>query len=105
MRAGRVSLWLLNVIVTIVGGWCLSWTINLWTINLPYPIDIAIRWGLHIVGHDELANTDDLETIVVLLYLCLCWIAVGLAVWVTNRLRAKRITRNANGGRAIGGKR
>lgn len=74
----------LNIIATLAGAWILGTAIINMPINMPDWLDDALRALLHIIGHDELANPDDMPGIASLAILIASAIVCGLIVWFAN---------------------
>lgn len=87
-----------------IGGWYL-WQVpelipcgkivDIWPCsNMPNSVDMLIRLGLSVVGHDELANPDDMEVLAVLLYWLISTLVVAAVLLLLHRgfrrYRAKR---------------
>jgi hypothetical protein len=73
-----------NVTITLIGGWFLSHVIEFWPYNMPDFLDVAIRAVLKVTGHEELANTDDIEKLAILLFLIVSILFVGAVVLLCN---------------------
>ena len=97
MNFRRPAIWLINVCATIIGGWYLNLLVDRLPFNMPYPVDMGIRGFLHLIGHDELSNPDDMEVLAGGLYLVVCLLIVGVLVWAVNRALRRRTDRGVAG--------
>ncbi len=88
-RLGRVAL---NVVATLVGSRAILDQVLSMPENMPAPVENGLRFALHLVGHDEMANADDMEMLAWLLYFSGSLIAAGVIVWGVNRV-AVRVAR------------
>jgi hypothetical protein len=82
----------LLVLVSIIGGWQATYLIQDIPSNMPYAVDMFIRFGLSAIGHEELANPDDMEVLGLLLYWIVSAVVIGIVLYVAwsairNRLR------------------
>lgn len=95
------------IAASVIGGWFL-WQVpdlipcgnitDIWPCSdMPYPVDMFIRFCLSITGHDDLANPDDMEVLSALLYWLIATLLVGLLIYlgkrVLQRYLAKRKSR------------
>ena len=64
---------------------------------MPYPVDMFIRFYLSVVGHNELANPDDMEVLAALFYWIIATLLVGGLIltgyWALRRYRNQRATK------------
>jgi hypothetical protein len=68
----------LLVLMSIVGGWQVTYLILMIPSNMPYAVDMFIRFGLSVIGHEELANPEDMEVLALLLY----WTVSAVVIWI-----------------------
>jgi len=73
--------------------------------DMPYPVDMFIRFCLSIAGRDDLANPDDMEVLSALLYWFIATLLVGLLIYlgkrVLRRYLANRKSRKQRMARAL----
>jgi hypothetical protein len=50
--------------------------------NMPYAVDMFIRFGLSVTGHEELANPDDMFVLALLLYWTVSAVVIGIVLYV-----------------------
>lgn len=93
MKRRKFAVWTGNVVVTLCGGWFLNEFLGTLPFNMPYPVDLGIRWFLNVIGHNELANPDDMEILAFFLYLFGSVTFVGLCVFIVNRVILKQCVR------------
>ena len=54
---------ILLVLVSVVGGWQVTCLIDMFPSNMPYAVDMFIRFGPSATGHEELTNGDDIPAL------------------------------------------
>lgn len=83
-----------NVVVALVGGWWLAQWVSTLPYEMPSWLEDGIRGGIRLAGSRSLDNTDDIETIAILVAIVACSALVGvvlaLANWLGRRLIARR---------------
>ena len=83
-----------NVLVALVGGWWLAQFVASLPYEMPSWLDSGIRAGIRLTGASQLDNTDDIETIAIILAILACSALVGvvlaIATWLGCRLIARR---------------
>lgn len=91
----RFALLVINVLVTLIGGWIIAHLIAALPIAMPDFLDDGLRAVLRFAGHSELANPDDMPALALMLILVLSWIFVGLLVALANviirKISARRL--------------
>lgn len=68
------------VLVSIVGGWQATYLIDTIPRNMPYAVDMFIRFCLSVTGHEELANPDDMAVLALVLYWIVSAILIGIVL-------------------------
>lgn len=68
------------VLVSIVGGWQATYLIDMIPRNMPYAVDMFIRFCLSVTGHEELANPDDMAVLALVLYWIVSAILIGMVL-------------------------
>lgn len=75
--AVKISRNILWFVVSVIVGWRLTYHIDdVFPGNMPYSVDMFIRFCLKMIGRNDLANPDDMETLALLLY----WVIASLLV-------------------------
>lgn len=75
VKISRNVLW---VVVSAIVGWRLTYHIDdVFPGNMPYSVDMFIRFCLKVVGRSDLANPDDMEVLALLLYWLIASLLVG----------------------------
>jgi hypothetical protein len=72
----------LLVLASIVGGWQVTNLIIMIPSNMPYGVEMFIRYGLSVAGYEELANPDDMAVLALLLYWTASAVIIGIALYV-----------------------
>ncbi|MGK8887296.1 hypothetical protein [Burkholderia gladioli] len=91
----KFGLLVLNVVVTLLGGWILAHIIVAMTDDMPEWLESALTAVLHAMGQDQLANPVDLPALGMLAILIASIIVCGLLVWVANVAIGRARTRRA----------
>jgi len=84
---------ILLVLVSVIGGWQVTYLIDMFPSNMPYAIDMFIRFGLSATGHEELANADDMAVLALLLYWIVSAVVIGIVVYVAWSAIRSRVRR------------
>lgn len=61
--------------------------------NMPYPVDMFIRFCLSAAGRGDLANPDDMEALAALFYWIVATLLVGLLIHLGNRALRRYLAR------------
>ncbi|MFT4066566.1 hypothetical protein [Paraburkholderia sp.] len=79
------------VVASVIGGWFLALLPDVIPCgnivdvfpcsNMPYPVDMFIRFCLSLTGHDDLANLDDMEILALLFYWALSTLIVAALLY------------------------
>jgi hypothetical protein len=72
----------LLVLASIVGGWQVTNLIIMIPSNMPYAVEMFIRYGLSVAGYEELANPDDMAVLALLLYWTVSAVVIGIVSYV-----------------------
>jgi hypothetical protein len=72
----------LLVLVSIIGGCQVTHLIDMIPSNMPYAVDMFIRFGLSVTGHEELYNPDDMFVLAALLYWIVSAVVIGIVLYV-----------------------
>ncbi len=91
----KAILIVLDVIVTLIGGWVLGTSIISQAGDMPEWMDHALRMLLHVTGREEFANPVDLPALGMLAILIASIIVCGLLVWIANVAIGRARTRRA----------
>jgi hypothetical protein len=70
------------VLVSAIGGWQVTYLINMIPSDMPYAVDMFIRFGVSVTGHEELANSDDMAVLALLLYWVVSAVIIGIVLYV-----------------------
>ncbi|NML33574.1 hypothetical protein [Paraburkholderia antibiotica] len=85
---------LANVALALVGGWWLAQWVSTLPYEMPSWLEDGIRGSIRLAGNRSLDNTDDIETIAILVAIVVCTALVGvvlaLANWLGRQLIARR---------------
>jgi hypothetical protein len=73
------------VLVSAISGWQLTYVIEMLPVNMPYPIDMFIRFCLSATGNSDLANPDDMEVLALLLYWAIASLLVGVLLFLCGK--------------------
>jgi hypothetical protein len=91
-KFGRIAL---SIFVTLIGGWILGNAIINLPMTMPSLLDDGLRALLHVTGHDELANPDDMPVLGMTAVLIASTLVVGAIVWAVNIAIARTQTTRA----------
>ncbi|MBU9166219.1 hypothetical protein [Burkholderia gladioli] len=80
----RFGLLVLNIVVTLLGGWILAHVIVAMTDDMPEWLESALTAVLHATGQDQLVNPVDLPALGMLAILIASIIVCGMLVWIAN---------------------
>jgi len=70
-------------VLSVIGGWQLTYHIDdVFPGNMPYSIDMFIRFCLAVAGRHDLANPDDMEVLALLLYWAIATVLVGTLLFL-----------------------
>ena len=75
---------LANILVALVGGWWLAQFVGTLPYEMPSWLDSAIRGGIRLTGSAQLDNTDDIETIAIIVIFLACSALVGALLAIAN---------------------
>ena len=75
---------LANVLAALIGGWWLGQFVGTLPYEMPPWLDSAIRLGIRLMGSTQLDNTDDIETIAIIVIFVLCSALVGALLALAN---------------------
>ncbi|WP_051377531.1 hypothetical protein [Paraburkholderia dilworthii] len=71
------------IAISIIGGWQLTYHIDdLSPGNMPYSVDMFIRFCVEVVGRNDLANPDDMEVLGLLLYWAIAALLIGALLFL-----------------------
>ncbi|HEX7931653.1 MAG TPA: hypothetical protein VF573_01005 [Paraburkholderia sp.] len=71
----RYVIW---IVMSVTAGWRLTYYIDdIFPGNMPYSVDMFIRFWLKVLGRNNLANPDDREVLSLLLYWALATLVAG----------------------------
>jgi uncharacterized protein YneF (UPF0154 family) len=62
--------------------------------DMPYPVDMFIRFCLSVAGRRDLANPDDMEALAALLYWIVATLLVGFVIYIGNRALQRYLAGN-----------
>lgn len=66
------------IVTSAIAGWQSTYYIDdSFPGNMPYSVDVFIRYCLAITGRDDLANPDDMEVLALLLYWAIATLVIG----------------------------
>ncbi len=91
------------IAASVIGGWFL-WQVpelipcgnisDIWPCSdMPYPVDMFIRFYLSVAERDDLANPDDMEVLSALLYWLIATLLVGLLIYLGKRTLQRYLAR------------
>jgi hypothetical protein len=83
---------ILLVLVSVIGGWQVTYLIDMIPSDMPYAVDKLIRLGLSVTGHKELANPDDMFVLALFLY----WIVSAVVIGIVLHLAWSAIRKQIN---------
>ncbi len=75
-----------NVVAAVVGGWWVAQRFSTLPYEMPSWLEDGIRWGIRLTGRGSLDNTDDIETIAILVAIVACPVLVGIVLALVNWL-------------------
>ena len=75
---------LANIVVAFIGGWWLAHFVGMLPYEMPSWLDSAIRGGIRLAGSASLDNTDDIETIAIIVTFLACSAVVGVLLALAN---------------------
>jgi hypothetical protein len=86
------------VMASVYGGWNIACLIMLVPYNMPYSLEIFLRFCLSIIGADYLGNADDLPMVALLLFWIVSTPLVGVLIFlfgkaIRRHYRARKIRR------------
>jgi hypothetical protein len=92
----RVALAIAFAAMSCVGGWYLGAFIAQFAFEMPLWLYRAIRFAIHLSGHDELDNLDDIETLALAGMIAMCCVVVAITLAIALRIAAHYVrTRRA----------
>jgi putative effector of murein hydrolase len=75
---------LANIVVALIGGWWLAQFVGTLPYEMPSWLDSAIRGGIRLTGSAQFDNTDDIETIAIIVTFLACSALVGVLLALAN---------------------
>ncbi|MGG1944849.1 hypothetical protein AB1286_08570 [Trinickia sp. NRRL B-1857] len=84
---------LANILVALVGGWWLAQLVGTLPYEMPSWLDSAIRGGIRFTGSAQLDNTDDIETIAIIVTFLACSALVGVLLALANVAGCRMLSR------------
>lgn len=82
-----------NILVALVGGWWLAQFIGTLPYEMPSWLDSAIRGSIRLTGSAQLDNTDDIETIAIIVTFLACSALVGAMLALANFVGCRILSR------------
>lgn len=93
MTVSKVATFVAKIMVAILIGNVLFRIIAGASFDMPYSVEMPVKWLLRSLGHDDLTNADDMEVIVGLGVAVVTTVIGAFAVWgghgVLRRLAAR----------------
>jgi hypothetical protein len=88
------------IVASVYGGWNIACLIMLVPYNMPYFLDIFLRFCLSILRADYLANADDLPIVALLLFWIVSTPLVGVLIFLCGKAirrhyRARKVRRES----------
>ncbi|KVM70509.1 hypothetical protein WJ59_08115 [Burkholderia gladioli] len=80
-KFGKIAL---NIGAILVGGWLLANLAASLPIEMPDLLNDGLLFLLNAVGHDELANPDDMEVLAMQAIVIISIAVAGIVVWLAN---------------------
>lgn len=91
MRRLALFAWLLLCsALTVAGAYCLTLYVDTLPFNMPYWVDISIRFGFMVFLHDDMPDPDDMSGIALLFYFTCAIVLVGFIVGIAGRIFWRR---------------
>ena len=69
------------ILASVIAGWQATYLIDMIPANMPYAVDMFIRFCLSITGHEELANPDDMAVLALILYWVVSAVLIGVVLY------------------------
>ena len=81
-KALKALVFVAFVAISVICGWQLTYLIDLLPFNMPYPVEMFIRFCLSVTGNNHLGNPDDMEVLSLLLYWAMATLLVGALLFI-----------------------
>ncbi|MFT4066564.1 hypothetical protein [Paraburkholderia sp.] len=91
--SAKIPIAITLVAISMIGGWQLTYVIDMLPFNMPEPVEMFIRFCLSVTGNDDLANPDDMAVLALIFYWVLSTLLVGALLYSGVRAVCHRCVR------------
>ena len=89
-RIAEIAWSILCLVFSIAGAYCLTAFYLTMPTNMPYWVDMAIRFGFRVLLNDNMPDPDDMGVIAVLIYFAISMVISGIVFGIVGSLIWRR---------------